>query len=56
MFIRNRNGISLTREAEKILPHIRILLHSNEILEQEIDRIYVQKVVLFVLELLIVLQ
>ncbi|HBF3360948.1 TPA: LysR family transcriptional regulator [Clostridioides difficile] len=39
LFIRNKNGISLTREAEKILPHIRILLHSNEILEQEINRI-----------------
>jgi DNA-binding transcriptional LysR family regulator len=32
---RNRNGVSLTDAGERILPHIRNILHSVELLEQE---------------------
>lgn len=39
LFIRNRNGVRLTGEAEKILPYIRALQRSNETLKQEISQI-----------------
>lgn len=39
LFIRNRNGVRLTGETEKILPYIRALQRSNETLKQEISQI-----------------